>query len=168
MGRRLVLLLLLGLLAFPAGASAATLGEQRVLLMLTTWGPEPFAPAAVRAELDEAGAYVRRSSFGKTWLVGEVTPWLHALNARPRCDTNAISAAAQAAAAGAGYQLGRYTTLGIVLPRVDACPWGGSYYPPGIWLNGFDDREVIVHELGHTYGVPEEGFAWTCAPGRCA
>ena len=39
MGRRLVLLLVTAFLALPGGASAAALGEQRILLMLTTWGP---------------------------------------------------------------------------------------------------------------------------------
>jgi hypothetical protein len=167
MGRRLVLLVVVALLALPGGASAATLGEQRILLMLTTWGPEPYAPGVLRAELDEAGSYMRSVSYGKTWLVGDVTAWLHALSARPRCDTNAIAAAAQRAATAAGYEMGRYTLLGIALPHLDACPWGGSYYPPGIWLNGLNNREVIVHELGHTYGVPEEGLAWRCASGRC-
>jgi hypothetical protein len=164
---RLVLAALLALLAFPSGASGAILGEQRLLLMLTTWGPEPYAPADVRVELDEAGAYLATASFGKTSLVSEVTPWLHALPAEPACDTFSIAQAAQAAATAAGYQLGRYTTLGIAMPQVDACFWGGAYFPPGIWLNGRNDRQVIVHELGHTYGLPEEGFAWVCS-GSCS
>ena len=159
-------MVLLALLVCPSSGSGAIVGERRLLLMLTTWGPEPYAPAEVRAELDEAAAYLASASFGKTTLVSEVTPWLHALGAEPRCDTNAIAAAAQAAATAAGYQFGRYTTLGIALPHVDACTWGGAYFPPGIWLNGRNDREVIVHELGHTYGLPEEGFACgrPCAP----
>ncbi len=51
------------------------------------------------------------------------------------------------------------------MPHLDACPWGGAYFPPGIWLNGRHDRHVIAHELGHTYGVSEEGSAWICDPG---
>jgi hypothetical protein len=153
-------------LAWTGGASWATLGEQRILLMLTTWGPEPYAPAQIRGQLDEAAAFVRSTSYGKTWLTGEVTPWLHALPSRPGCDTAGISAATQAAAQAAGYDLSRYTTLGIAMPHVPACLWGGAYFPPGIWLNGRRDRQAIVHELGHTYGVAEEGSAWVCDP-RC-
>ena len=52
------------------------------------------------------------------------------------------------------------------MPQLDACFWSGAYFPPGIWLNGRNDRQVIVHELGHTYGVSEEGSAWICDP-RC-
>lgn len=163
--RRSAALAALALLGLPAGASGSTLGEQRVLLMLTTWGPEPYAPAAIRAELDEAAAFMRSVSFGKTWIAGEVTPWLHALGARPGCDTAAIAQAAQSAASAAGYDLARYTTLGIAMPHLAACLWGGAYFPPGIWLNGRYDRQVIVHELGHTYGVSEEGSAWVCSPG---
>lgn len=87
--RRSIALVVLALLGVPAGAPAATLGEQRVLMMLTTWGPEPYAPATIRAELDEAAAYIRSVSFGKTWIAGEVTPWLHALASKPGCDTAA-------------------------------------------------------------------------------
>ena len=163
--RRSIALIALALLCLPAGASAATLGEQRVLLILTTWGPEPYATAAVRAELDEAAAYMRSASFGKTWITGEVTPWLHALVSKPGCNTAAIAQAAQSAAQAAGYDLARYTTVGIAMPQLDACPWGGAYSPPGIWLNGRHDRHVIAHELGHTYGVSEEGSAWVCDPG---
>ncbi len=165
--RRFLLLLILTLLALPGGASGATLGEQRLLLMLVTWGPEPYAPAQIRAQVDEAAAYMRSVSFGKTRLVGEVTPWLHALSSKPGCDTAAIAEAAQRAARAAGYDPARYTTLGIAMPQLDACFWSGAYFPPGIWLNGRNDRQVIVHELGHTYGVSEEGSAWVCNP-RCS
>ena len=165
--RRFLLLLVLALLAVPGGASGATLGEQRLLLMLVTWGPEPYAPAQIRAQVDEAAAYLRSVSFGKTWLVGEVTPWLHTLGSKPGCDTRAIAEAAQRGARAAGYDPARYTTLGIAMPQIDACFWGGAYFPPGIWLNGRNDRHVIVHELGHTYGVSEEGSAWICNP-RCS
>jgi hypothetical protein len=158
-------LAVLALLGLPAGASAATIGEQRVLLILTTWGPEPYAPAAIRAELDQAAAYMRSASFGKTWLTGDVTPWLHALASKPGCNTAVIAQTAQSAAQAAGYDLARYTTVGVAMAHLDACPWGGAYFPPGIWLNGRHDRHVIAHELGHTYGISEEGSAWICDPG---
>lgn len=165
MPRFFVLAAAVAALVWPAAASPATFGEQRVLLMLTTWGPEPYAQVPIRGQLDEAAAFVRSTSYGKTWITGDVTPWLHALGSRPACDTSAIAAAARSAARAAGYDLSSYTTLGVAMPRLDACAWGGAYFPPGIWLNGRWDRQVIVHELGHTYGVSEEGSAWVCDPG---
>jgi hypothetical protein len=64
-----------------------------------------------------------------------------------------------------GYDTARYTTLGIAVPQID-CFWTGAYFPPGIWMNGQINRHLIAHELGHTYGVAEEGPAWVCTP-RC-
>ena len=58
---------------------------------------------SIRGELDETGAYIRSVSFGKTWVTGDVTPWLHALATKPGCNTAAIAQAAQSAAQAAGY-----------------------------------------------------------------
>jgi hypothetical protein len=107
--RRSIALVVLAPFSLPAGASAATLGEQRVLLILTTWGPEPYAPETIRGELDQTEAFMRSVSFGRTWVAGDVTPWLHALASKPGCNTATIAQAAQAAAQAAGYDLARYT-----------------------------------------------------------
>ncbi len=163
--RRLVFLLLLAALAWPAAGAQAILGEQRVLLVLVTWGPEPWSQADARDALDGTAAYVHSASYGRTSIVGEVTPWLHALSSQPQCDLQRISDAALAAARGRGYDPSRFTTVGIAMPQI-GCPWGGSYFPPGIWANGRLDRQLLAHELGHTYGVSEEGSAWVCDP-RC-
>jgi hypothetical protein len=163
--RRLVFLLVLAALAWPAAGAQAILGEQRVLIMLVTWGPEPWTQAEARTVLDETARFVHSASFGKTSITGQVTPWLHALSRKPACDVRQIAEAAQAAARARGFDPSSYTTQGIVIPQI-GCPWGGSYFPPGIWTNGRLDREVLAHELGHTYGVSEEGSAWVCDP-RC-
>ena len=108
---------------------------------------------------------MRSVSFGKTWLAGDVTPWLHALrleaglqhaarSRRPRSPRPRPPATTSPATRRSGSRW----------PHLDACPWGGAYFPPGIWLNGRHDRHVIAHELGHTYGVSEEGSAWICDP----
>ena len=56
--------------------------------------------------------------------------------------------------------------LGYAFPDI-GCPWGGAYFPPGIWMNGRMDRHVVAHELGHTYGIIEEGPGWACVGSRC-
>jgi hypothetical protein len=163
--RRLVVLAALAVaVACPGAAHTAVLGEQRVLIMLVTWGPQPYPREQAQAALDESAAYMRSASFGRTWIVGEVTPWMQALSARPSgCDLQPITAAAQAAAQARGYDTARYTTLGIAVPQID-CFWTGAYFPPGIWMNGEMNRHLVSHELGHTYGVTEEGPAWMCTP----
>jgi hypothetical protein len=163
--KRFVILFALVALILPGAASEAVVGDQRVLLMLVTWGPEPWTQARAQAMLDETAAFVRSASYGKTSIAGEVTPWLHALPGKPPCDPRGIAEVTLAAARERGYDTSRYTTLGISVPQI-GCGWGGSYFPPGIWTNGRMDREVLAHELGHTYGVREEGAAWVCAP-RC-
>jgi hypothetical protein len=147
--KRLVLLGALAILALPTPASEAVLGQQRVLLMLVTWGPEPWTQARAQAELDETAAYVHSASYGKTSITGEVTPWLHTLPRKPECDPRGIAEVALAAARSRGYDTSRDTTLGISVPQI-GCGWGGSYFPPGIWTNGRMDREVLANELGHT------------------
>jgi hypothetical protein len=163
--RRLVLLAALVLAAGAGPAPAAVLGEQRVLIVLATWGPEPYSQATARAALEETAAYMQSASFGRTWIVGEVTPWLHSLTAQPGCELQRISDAALSAARAQGYDTARYTTLGIAVPQI-GCFWTGAYFPPGIWMNGEINRHLVAHELGHSYGVTEEGPAWVCAP-RC-
>jgi hypothetical protein len=99
---RRVLLAALVLAAGAGPAPAAVLGEQRVLVVLVTWGPEPYSQATARGALDEAAAYMRSASFGRTWIVGEVTPWLRALTARPACSLQQISDVALNAARAQG------------------------------------------------------------------
>jgi hypothetical protein len=153
-------------LAGPAGA--AVTGEQRILLVSVTWGPEHYEAGEAASALSEAARFVRSASFGQTWIVGEATPWLRALPGRPdQCDLPQVERAAREAAGRAGYDLSRYTRIGISFPRVEACPWGGAYFNGVIWANGFMSWELIAHELGHLYGVPEEGPAWVCDVGRC-
>ena len=69
-------------LALTPAAGAVT-GQQRVLLMQVTWGPEPWPAAHGQASLDEAAAFIRSASFGRTWIDGQATPWLRALPAPP-------------------------------------------------------------------------------------
>lgn len=157
---------LLAALALAPAAGAVT-GQQRVLLMQVTWGPEPWPAAHGQRSLDEAAAFVRSASFGRTWIDGAATPWLRALPGPPAgCDIRAVETAANAAAAAAGYVLGSYTKLGYAFPDI-GCPWGGAYFSPGIWMNGRMDRLVVAHELGHTYGISEEGPGWACAGASC-
>jgi len=150
-----------------APAASGITGQQRVLVLQVTWGPQPWAAAQGREALAAAGAYIRSASFGRTWIDGTATDWLHALTGPPgSCDIRAVETAANAAARAAGFDLGSYTTLGYAFPDI-GCPWGGAYFPPGIWMNGRMDTFVVAHELGHTYGIVEEGPGWACGGAGC-
>jgi hypothetical protein len=151
-----------------APAASAITGQQRVLIMQVTWGPQPWPAAQGRESLSEAAAYIRSASFGRTWIDGTATEWLQALPGPPStCDIRAVEAAGNAAAQAAGYNLSSYSKLGYAFPDI-GCPWGGAYFSPGIWMHDRMDRFVVAHELGHTYGITEEGPAWACVGRRCA
>jgi hypothetical protein len=146
-----------------APARAQVVGEQRLAVRLVTWGPEPVALADARAVVAATDGYIRANSFGRTWLNADVAGWLRALPARPAgCDTQGIDAAVRRAEPG----LAAYPRVAYLLPPID-CPWGGAYFPPGVWMLGRITVELLAHELGHNYGVTEEGPAWVCAAGSC-
>ena len=99
-----------GTSGFKAGTGTFA-GEQRVLVILATWWPEPFTPERVRqVYFEETDAFIRAASFGKTRVVGDVTPWLAAYPERPaQCETRSLGAAARDAAMRAGFDVTRYS-----------------------------------------------------------
>lgn len=115
----------LGLAAPNAGAVS---GEQRILLVLVTWGPEPYPAESASAALAEAARYIRSASFGGTWVVGDSTPWLRNLpGPLQQCDLALVERLAREAAMRAGFDPARYTRLAIGMPQIP-CPWGGAYF----------------------------------------
>ena len=143
--------------AFPRSAGAVV-GEQRIGLVLATWGPEPVTVDEARAAVAETVAYVRDASFGKTSLSVEVIGWTRALPRRPRgCDTQGVDETIRRSV-----DLSRFTLVAYLIPSMD-CPWSGAYYPPGVWMLGRISKDLFAHELGHNYGVREEGSAWICS-----
>ena len=150
----------------PGAASIPLTGEQRLLVMRVTWGPEPFTEDVVHdVVFAQTAAFMRASSFGKTWIVGEQTPWLHALASQPFCDTRAIAEAGRQAAQAAGYDLSRFNRYAFLFPRVD-CGWSGLGGDDTIFLNGQLSRKLVAHELGHTYGLGH-AKSWDCAGRTC-
>ena len=111
-------------LGIAAPVKAVT-GEQRVLVMLATWGPTPFQAADVRRVVfTEADALIRRASFGRASLRGEVTSWLSVLPPSPECTDEwwaegiprSVSVPAQAAAVERGYRLADYNRFVYLMP----------------------------------------------------
>lgn len=167
MRRLLFLLLALLAIAVPQAAADTMLGEQRVLVLLVTWGPEPFSRETVEGVvLGEAGTWFRDASYGRTALSGDVTPWLKALATRPECNQRFISRVARDAAQAAGYNLASYKRFVFLHPRID-CPFAGQGSGEQAWLNGVLWRSLVVHELGHTYGLPHAN-TWECRGGGCS
>ena len=164
--RRLMLLALaLGLAAAPCEAAV---GHVRLLVVPLTWGPPVASAEEVQAQVAEADAFIRRSSFGRASLSADVTPVVAGFTIPPACfaggnediGLGALSLAARGAAARLGYDLGAYDRFVFVFPE-PVCGHGGLGVGRDVLLaspNGLDALG-LVHELGHTFRLPHASSA---------
>ncbi|MGZ8695051.1 MAG: hypothetical protein ACXWYS_06385 [Gaiellaceae bacterium] len=166
MRRLLPLVLVLAAAVLLAPAAQGFLGEQRLLVIRVTWGPEPFSDAQVQsAVFDQTAAWMKASSFGKTSIAGTQTPWLRVFSAQAPCDMALIERVGREAAQGAGYDLTGYNRVAFLFPRI-GCWWTGYGSGETIFLNGALTRTLVAHELGHTYGLSHSN-TWECSRGSC-
>ena len=142
-----------------AGAQPPAVGNQRVLVVLATWGPQPFTREDVASAFGDAARFYDKSSFHQLSLSADVTPWLPAFTAAPACPDDlgdhlppAFSDPPDAAAAAAGYRVESYDRVMYVTARM-ACNWDGLGVGRQIVLNADRNWNDMVHELGHTYGL---------------
>jgi len=143
-----------------AAASAATLGEQRVAVILVNFSDDATQPRTAA----EAGALVlgtvsshyRESSFGQTWFSGQVFGYYTVPMSKGTCDPYKLASLADAAASAAGASLGGFNRKLYMFPR-NACTWSGLGNVGGAstqaWVNGSFSTLVAGHELGHNYGL---------------
>jgi len=146
----------------PPGRPDAPAGEQRLLILRLTWGPQTdeLSEATITRSVEQASAHIHESSYGRTWLTHETTRWLHVWSEEPTtCDYSQLYTFTTGVARQSGYDLARFSHLVFVFPYLAACRWGGSYSGNVIWLNWAIPYTTLAHELGHTYGLPEEGPA---------
>jgi Gametolysin peptidase M11 len=160
--------LLLALLA-PAPAAGVT-GTQRVLVVMATWGPQPFSLEDVRRVVfQDADAFLRRSSHGQLRLEGDATPWARVLTEAAVCPAGwlmpdvplAVADPALAAAQAAGFRIADYDRFVYLVPRT-SCAFDGLGWNSEVLLNGVLDSRLVVHELGHSWGLAHAAAAW-CA-----
>ncbi|HSC72673.1 MAG TPA: hypothetical protein VLB89_00815 [Gaiellaceae bacterium] len=151
-----VALLALSLAAVPAAQPAYgghVIGQQRILVALVTWGPEPLARADVQhIVFDEVDAFYRSNSYGKASLTGAVTPWLHAFDVPVACNLAQVRVGGMAALAAAGYDPSKYDRVVFVHPEQN-CPWSGVTQAATVYLNGAVTTYLVAHELGHSFGL---------------
>jgi hypothetical protein len=129
-------------------------GPQRVLVVLATWGPQPFARDDVRRVVfEEVDSFYRASSYGKMFLSGAVTPWLKAFDGPIECSIPQIRSAAGSAARAVGYDPVAYERVVYIHPAA-GCPWSGATQANSVYLNGSFSQRLVAHELGHAFGLP--------------
>ena len=144
----------------------ATSGTTRVLVMLANWNvPDSVTQASAKAQMfTDSNAWYRDVSYGALGQTGDVTPWMHIKGpAGGQCytDMESVMAQAKTAAAALGYPAAGYDNFVLYFPNnswqpgsdCSALAGWGYVGAPGVWLNGYMDRRVTVHEEGHNYGL---------------
>ena len=134
--------------------------------MPVTWGPRPWELDEIRREaLEATNGWILRSSFGRASVSGTVSPWVEIDNPAGDCAPIRLAHRASAAVAGRGVDLRSYDRIAFLHPR-GGCPWSGLAGTNEIWLNGVLRSKVVIHELGHTWGL-DHANALECAADGC-
>ncbi|MDX2011527.1 MAG: Ig-like domain-containing protein [Myxococcaceae bacterium] len=156
--------------AFDDGtaASAWTEGQKRVLFMRVDFSDrvgDPISQASAQTLIDtNVNNFFVANSFGKTSLVGTVTPTLRMPRTVAEYQMNGgnylqLLSDARVAARDAGFDTSTYNLDIIAHPGIFS-GWAGRGYvgSKGTWLNGNFSQGVTSHELGHNYGVYHANF----------
>jgi hypothetical protein len=142
--------------AVPSAGSAPKANE-RVLVVLASTGSKPFTVAEVERAFAQAKAFIQRSSFGQVSVDADVTPWLTDLTAHPSCSAStgtleSVFGPARLSAAGAGFDTAHYDTVVYALPDAH-CGFFGATFGHQVMLTREPTLELLLHELGHTFGL---------------
>jgi hypothetical protein len=151
-------------------AAVTTTGTTKVLVILAHWSsPDSVTQAQAQSQIfgDDDG-WFGEASYGQLGLTGATTPWVKiAAPTGGQCYANhmEIMSRAKAKALTLGYDASDYDRTIVYFPLCggDASGAAGWAYQPGteVWLNGYMDRRVSVHEQGHNYGLAH-AHTYTC------
>ena len=152
----LAVVVLFAAVALPS-AGAAPKANERVLVVLASTGAKPYTVAEVQRTFDQANTFIQRSSFGQMQVHVDVTPWLTGLTVKPSCGgtdgtVESIFGPPRKAAAGAGFDSTRYDTVIYALPDAH-CGFFGATFGHQIMLTRQPTLDLLLHELGHTFGL---------------
>ena len=150
-------------LVVPDAGTSVVLGKQRLLTVLVTYGPQPFTRASVTTAVNEAAAFISRSSFGRLTLQPTTTPWLEGGGIEPSCSDSSdrMFAPLRAVAAAGGFQTRSYDRVIYVVAGPN-CGFHGIEFGNEVLVVQQPDARLLVHELGHTFGLPHAGAASVC------
>ncbi len=139
-----------------------TLGEQRTLVMLVNYQDKPNEEPLTVNEYSNlvfgtVSDFFFETSYGQTWLSGEVVGWYTLPLDSTNCDEGQIGIYADQAAISAGIDLSLYARRIYAIPRNTNCTWTGrgtvGGNPSATWINGINTLSVIGHEMGHNLGL---------------
>lgn len=127
-----------------------------VLAILVNWtAPDSVTKASAIDQLEnDDDAWYDDASYGQVRMTADATDWL-TIAAPTGCDSSGIMSNAFTAATGAGWNLNDYDHLLVYFPYLASCGYAGMAYVGWgrLWINGYMDTRVTVHELGHNLGL---------------
>ncbi len=131
-----------------------------MLLVLATWGPEPYGSVQIQTVVREAERFVQASSFGRLSLQIDVTRWSDVLIRPATCPREwwdgslprAVTVPGKRAAEAAGFRIGAYDRVVYVIPS-SPCVSGGLAVGHEVMLDGAFTSHLLLHELGHTWAL---------------
>lgn len=148
---------------FAAVSDAAVLGRQRTLVVLVAFGVPPYSRAVVTETMSSANTFLQRASYGRVSLQTTVTPWLDGGFPVPDCaaSTEGMVAPLRTLAAAEGFDVANYDRVVYVVDEA-RCGFQGMALGHEVLIAREPDAQLIVHELGHTFGLPHEAAASRC------
>ena len=162
--RVLIAIVIAGFALCTASVSSAAPTSVRVLVVKETWGPQPFTASEVDTVMGAASQFYATASFGQLTLSYEQTPWLTTLSGPVSCNdqTSALALPGKLAALAseAGYNPTDFDRVIFAFPASN-CAFTGLFNTGGILLNGLFNEGIVVHELGHSFGMGHAG-AFVC------
>lgn len=156
-----MLSLLLALSLHGPPASTATSGEQRTAVLLVNFrddASQPITHAAAHALVfGTVSDFYREASYRKTYLSGDVHGYFTVPLSVGDCATDEIADLVEGQAAARGVDLTKYRRF-IYLMRNTGCSIAGANsgvsLPSRAWINSDGiSAQLIVHELGHNFGL---------------
>ncbi len=149
-----------------SAALPSTFGEQTTVVIVVNFSnsSNPYTASSVSniqnvtfgSGGSTAAAYYQETSYGAAWLTGTVVGPFTISMTSSGCDYYGLAAQARAAATAAGVNLGQYRRHVFAFPS-NGCGWWGlgtiGGNPSQAWINGNYQAGVVVHELGHNFGL---------------
>jgi hypothetical protein len=164
----------------PAAIAA---GPRKVAVLLVSFASdpgEPWSTASARSEVftaaNSANAFYEEESYGGISLTGKLRAdgdvfGTFKIDAPTGgCAYNEWAKKANEAANEAGVELAGYQHLVYMIPLQSSCSWSGlagvstNGTSSGAMINGNFGVGVVIHELGHLFGLSHAG-SWTCTSG---
>jgi hypothetical protein len=144
-----------------AAASVASSGTTSVLVILAHWGsPDKVTPTMANDVVFTKGnVYFKEASYGALSITGKVHGSWVKITAPTGGDcygrSDELMTRAKAAAKAGGSDAASYARTIVYFPSCSASSAAGWATVGGssVWLNGYMDHGVSIHEQGHNYGL---------------